>query len=113
MLIMCGGGKKNTSDKGEVDEMERGGGLTFRGMLSSQSGKLITLAALPTHSTTTVANICTHTFKRKSHKKKTPACFSRTGGGENAARRGGNAFNSLVQFRHILKKGTWRGTAEL
>lgn len=70
MLIMCGGGKKNTSDKGEVDEMERGGGLTFRGMLSSQSGKLITLAALPTHSTTTVANICTHTFKRKSHKKK-------------------------------------------
>lgn len=34
--------------------------LTFRSMLSSQSGKVITLEALPTHSTTTVANICTH-----------------------------------------------------
>lgn len=33
--------------------------LTLRGMVSSQSGKLITLAALPTHSTITVANICT------------------------------------------------------
>lgn len=37
----------------------------MRCMLLSQSGKLITLAALPTHSTTTVANICTHTFKRE------------------------------------------------
>lgn len=34
--------------------------VTLRGMLSSQSGKLITLVALPTHSTTTVANICMH-----------------------------------------------------
>lgn len=33
--------------------------LTLWGMLSSKSGKVITLAALPTHSTTTVANICT------------------------------------------------------
>lgn len=34
--------------------------VTLRGMLSSQSGKLITLVALPTQSTTTVASICTH-----------------------------------------------------
>lgn len=34
--------------------------VTLRGMLSSQSGKLITLVALPTQSTTTVANICMH-----------------------------------------------------
>lgn len=34
--------------------------ITLRGMVSSQSGKLITLVALPTQSTTTVASICTH-----------------------------------------------------
>lgn len=38
--------------------------ITLRGILSSQSGKLITLAALPTHSTTTVANICTRIRKK-------------------------------------------------
>lgn len=34
--------------------------ITLRGIVSSQSGKLITLVALPTQSTTTVASICTH-----------------------------------------------------
>lgn len=33
--------------------------ITLRGIVSSQSGKLITLVALPTQSTTTVASICT------------------------------------------------------
>lgn len=38
--------------------------ITLRGILPSQSGKLITLAALPTQSTTTVANICTRIRKK-------------------------------------------------
>ena len=44
-----------------IQKTAQQGRLTLRGILSSQSGKLITFAALPTHSTTTVANICTQT----------------------------------------------------
>lgn len=79
------------------------GGLTLRGMLSSQSGKLITLAALPTHSTTTVANICTHIQQQKNYSLLSgEGCVCL----QNRCTKWGKAFNLLVRSRRILKKGT-------
>lgn len=73
----------------------------MRGTFLSKSGKLITLAALATHRTTTVANICTHTrtFEEKQlhlSYKSMDTCVERK-----------RLRNSLAQSQHISKKGTW------
>lgn len=72
-------------------------------MVSSQSGKLITLAALPTHSTITVANICTEIHEEIS----VDTCLVlRCGVSLVNKKRRSYTYHVLVLFRHISTTGT-------
>lgn len=76
--------------------------LTLRGMVSSQSGKLITLAALPTHSTITVANICTEIHEEIS----VDTCLVLRCGVSLVNKKRSYTYHVLVLFRHISTTGT-------